>query len=541
MKSRATLRWRRFLLLVGVVVMAVAGALELSARRTALEFSRALAPLASLTYSSAGFSLDGSLRLSEPRLVIDVNGWRGELRASAASIRGPTGFWLFGQLLVPRAGIPDQLGIRTTALRLGDDGVGAVVSEWTGVSSLVPFENLGCGSDALTDKDRRRMGVDPGERSDQFNYRLDRANGRLSLTLKLRDPGIAEVRGFAELSGFDASRWQELFAQSAVRLVRAGFSYDDPGYLARRNQFCAQWLGTNATDFIARHVAVVNAFLGARGVQPSKELSDLYEKLVTRGGVFSLTSLPEATWAPSELAAYPRQKLLRLLNVTTRLGDAPPIMFRLSFSDPDKPFEFAPETELVDRVQAGVSETDEFEESVEDNGSVAGNEPVNTAVAKVPPTIAKEPSVEVAQVEPPESAAPDETEASLPQPLPVLEDTLRYAVSDPRDSGGRIIPSAPPPPEDSTLALVWKPGVIERLAPQEVKEKSYRVVATGAISTLVGQDVRVLTSNGKRVAGKLMRVTTEHAVLKVKVGGGEAELQVLLSRIREVRVPLRHD
>lgn len=522
------MRWRRILLLVAVSGIAAGIALEFSARRTATALARSLEPLASLTYSSAGVSFDGSVRLRDPRLDFHVGDWKGQLQARVADVRGSTALWLVGQWLSGDADFPDQMSIRTTALRFGEGGSSSALAGWLGTSSLVPFENLGCGSDPLSDKDRISMGIEALERIDRFDYRLGPASKKVHFSMDLRDPNVSVIRGFAEFSGLDAAHWQELSEQPLLRLDRAGITYEDAGYFVRRNQFCAQWLGSSSVEFIDRHMTAVHEFLDARGIRPSKDLFGLYKNLVTRGGTLGLSSLPDASWAPSEFAAYPRKNLLRQLNVTSRLGDAPPIMFRLAFADPDKPLGVDPSEIPVRTVFADASE---LVESSEIGPGVDGSsvpEAVDEPVA-APTPVQVDSTAPVAVVDPPQQAP-----AGLASPPDLAE------VADPVPplSDRRVVASAPPPPKDSILALVWKPGVIERLPPRVEKKKSYRVVPLAGLNALTGEDVRFITSNGKRVSGELLKVTADHAVLKIRVGRGEAELNVSLKQIREIRVPL---
>ncbi len=525
------MRWRRILLLAAVAGIGLWVAFEFSARRMATTFASSLEPLASLTYSRAGFTLSGTMRLQDPRLTIHAGGSRGELSARIADIRGGGALWLLGAWFSPGSGPSDHLNIQTKALRFDPGDVASTIPAWVGLPSLVPFENLGCGSDPLGDKDRIRMGIDPQERADQFDYRLDRDSGALRVSMVLRSPGISEIRGFAEFSKFDATHWQDFSAQSLLRVDRVGISYVDPGYLVRRNQFCAQWLGSSTAEFIGRHVNAVKAFLVDHGIEPSEDLLGLYQKLVTRGGNLALTSLPESSWAPSEIAAYPRQNLLRQLNVTARLDDTPPIMFRLAFADPDRPWpirsqEVPSETVFADSSAPPVSTASE--EDTQILGPLRqDNAPVLSVIQQVSADPISAPAIG-SEVEVPETSAAAVIPSSMPN-------------SDPAPADQRVVASAPPPPKDSILALVWKPGVIERLPPQEEKKKNYSVIPLAELSAHLGRDVRFLTSNGKRVAGQLARVGPDHAVLKVRVGRGNAELSVPLDQIREVRLPLRRD
>ncbi|HET9034527.1 MAG TPA: hypothetical protein VFN25_16690 [Dokdonella sp.] len=523
------MRWRRILLLVTISVIAVGVTLEFAARRTAASLAQSLEPLATLTFSSAGVALDGSMRLQEPRLVLHLAGREGQLHARTADIRGGNALWLLGRLVAPESGFPERASVRTKALRFGQTDSDDTLSGWLGASSLVPFENFGCGSDPLSDKDRISMGIDVQERADRFDYRLDPDAKKLHLSMDLDDPNISSIRGFAELSGFDVAQWKSFSAQSLLRLDRAGIKYVDSGYFARRNQFCAQWLGSSSAAFVDRHVKAIEDFLDARGIRPSEDLLGLYRQLVTRGGALGLTSLPDSSWTPTEIAAYPRQDLLRHLNVTSRLGDAPPIMFRLAFADPDKPIGVSPKQVPMETVFASASELVDAAEgdhiavqpSVSDGSDSAANQSPRDQADIEPSVTAAEPVSE-----------PSAMTSGPTEPIQTIESEV--AAND-----HRVIASAPPPPEDSTLALVWKPGVIERLPAQTAKRKDYRVVPLSALNEQRGADVLFVTSNGKRVSGKLVEVTANHALLRILVGRGEAELNVPLNQIREVRLPLQ--
>jgi hypothetical protein len=100
----------------------------------------------------------------------------------------------------------------------------------------------------------------------------------------------------------------------------------------------------------------------------------------------------------------------------------------------------------------------------------------------------------------------------------------------------KMAASAPPPPENSTLALVWKPGQIERLPPTEAKAPDYDVVATSSLGNYVGKRVQLITTGGKRVDGDVHMVNAANLVLLVQVGRGSAELNVPLGNIREARL-----
>ena len=516
------MRVRSFLLIAVMAAGVGVVALEFAARSTAVDIAQALEPAATLTYTSANIAFDGSIRLEQPSLKINRGIWKGSAQAAVADLRGGGWFWLIGHSLLADARLPARLKIRTRGFRLGDSEAGTSLSGWFGVSDLALFENLGCGSDALTDKDRKRMGIETREREDVFDFDYDAAAKTLAISMDLHSADIADIQGSAQLTGFDAEHWQQASELRQIRVARAGLSYRDSGYFARRNQFCAQWLGVSSSEFIERHIAALGTFLGARGVDPGKDVVSLYQRLVTRGGTLNLTSLPDNSWMVSEISAYPREDLLRLLNVTARLEDAPPIMLRLSFSEPEAPISIA---SVVDPPVAAAN----------DSLSVAEAKPALVVEGAVP----LEPAMNTPSPLVSEVAASASPEASASQAAGAVEDSTESAASDtPRT---RVMASAPPPPKNSTLALVWNPGVIERLPTKPEREKRYTVVDKSRLAELKGMHVQFVSVNGKRVDGEIVSVAGDSLVLKIPVNRGSAELSVPLSTIKEVRLLKEND
>ncbi|SFN38685.1 hypothetical protein [Dokdonella immobilis] len=522
------MRLRNVLLLAVVVLAGGALALEFAARSAALRVARALAPRAVLTYDSAGIALDGSVRLREPRLEVRQGRWQGELKARSADLRGSGRFWLVGQSLSRDPDPPSDLSLVVHGLTINGSDGGNGVGSWLGTPDLALFENQGCGSDNLGEKDRARMGIAASPRVDRFEYHHDAASKTIELMFELDSPNVANWQGYAEFSAFDPGRWSDSAARHELRLVRAGLSYRDPGYLSRRNTFCAQWLGVSSTEFVDRHVEAVRSFLVSRGINPSAEVLALYQRLVTRGGALNLASIPEASWVPAELEAYPRQLLLRQLNITARLDDAPPIMLRLAFAEPEIPLYVV---KSADRLASA---------AVPELALGPGAEVAAVAAAPTPPRPATE------TVEPPGPEAATEpvvakTVSAAPAPGPPPAYPEPRAENDEAkparlDSSGKVIASAPPPPPDSTLALVWEPGVIERLPPAQTKQPEYEVVTVASLGRYIGKRFQLVTVNGKRVEGEIDSVEPDRIVLLVQVGRGSAKLNVPVSNIREARL-----
>lgn len=75
----------------------------------------------------------------------------------------------------------------------------------------------------------------------------------------------------------------------------------------------------------------------------------------------------------------------------------------------------------------------------------------------------------------------------------------------------------------------------------QVKEKpyvapKYHVVSIGNINSLIGRSIRVSKSNKKVVAGSLLRIRGNDAIIKQRIHGGEATVPVSLTSIRKLEV-----
>ena len=554
-------RLRNVVLALGAVLGALALALEFSARREAARIAAALEPRARLSYDSARTTWSGSVRLTAPRLEIRAGPWRGSVQARSATIAGDGWLWTLGRALSAASGMPTAATMTVRGLDLSPASGNDLLAAWLHPPGAALFEMQGCPGDAFGVVDRDRMRIHAGERLDRFDYRLDPASGRLALDVVLEQPGIAAVEGSLELSAFDPSRAD---FPADVRLAQAEFDYRDPGYLAARNALCAQRLGTSTAEFVERHLTAVDEFLALHGVSVGESVRAVYRRLVAEGGTLKLTVLPDPTWLPADALATPRGELLRVLNATARHNDAAPVMLQLAFADPGAPWiagDTVATTSSAAPTPAG------------SDSSVVASEPARRDVATVgdsaipmgsaPPTIPSdgpftptppapfpEPAVTPRAVNAMQEARP--SPATVPGPSapvpasagvdPTPANTTASGAStppvavDPRDPARELGASAPPPPKDSTLALVWKPGVIERLQAREAPTRDYQVIATTEIGAHRGRRLRLLTAGGKLVDGEFRGVDAGQALMRVRVSSGNADIAVPLANVREIRL-----
>jgi hypothetical protein len=518
-------KWVRNALLAAFFTLClIAVGLEFSARSMADRLTVALAPTATLSYESAGFSFDGRLRLRGVRLRINEGLWQGQLRARVVSIGADESFWLLREMLGDERGIPSSLTLQSLGLTVTADDSDSFPTTWVSSPDFVLFETLGCGNDALTAKDRASMGATSAERTDQIIYRYDDKAKLLNLDMELSNPEIAKWKISAELKEYVPAAWSDVSKQRDVQLSKAEFTYEDPGYLTRRNRFCAQWLGVPIDAYVDRNVGAFEALLATYGVIAGSEVRASYRKLASEGGTMQVISLPESGWRPSDLHAYPRGELLRVLNVTTRLGDEQPKMLRLSFVEPEEPFPLATSSPVDGFHAASVPEVGLQESLIEaDDGA-----PIDGQL----PTLSVRPPI-LSPVEPstPVVASPSREPEGMKEVVPASSPVTPAAVI--RDSSPKGTASAPPPPENSTLAMVWKPGVIERIEQAPRPSAPSNAIERTSLPAYLGQRVRLVTTGGRKLTGRISAIEGGNVVLVVSAGpaGGSAEISVPLSNV----------
>jgi hypothetical protein len=502
-----------------------------------------LAPSAQVQYGSVSSSLDGSVDFVGVTATVGKGAARETWRASQVTLATPGALWLVRRLLFGDETLPEHLGITLKGLQApaATLGVGAE-SFWLSPLSLVPFETLGCGVvSRFSVADYQRMGLNPGVQQQHFEYHYDNASSTLTFVAELASPPFSTINLRGELQKFDPrnvaiSGWQKLHASELA------VGYADGGYLAKRNRFCAQQAGIAPAQFVDQHMAAVASFLAGRGVQPGPQVEAIYRSLVAEGGRVSVLSLPPAGSSVSQLLGETADVMTRQLNLTARRNDAPPVMVRLNFSpvnDGPGPAEAVATTTEPATAKSATTTTAVPTASAPRAPAAATPVPPPVTLKPVPPPPAavagaksSTPALATAPAAPaPVAKAPPTVPAS-----PTAASSPKPAVADPNTPQA----SAPPPPEGSTLALVWK-AEVDRLQAAPPVPRDYDVIEYSALSGYSGRFVRLLTTTGKKVEGRIIGVDSTAVGLRIQKAGGTAELQIPRSVIFEIRLPHRRN
>lgn len=561
---------------IGAVAALVAvGALKL-AQHVAAEsqlqrIAGALAPSLKLTYADVGGALDGRVILDSPRLEVLTGPARGAvLHASRATIEPPGTFWLLQRIVAGDTAVPRGLDLHLEGASFSEDAVDRYAHEgWFGATSLVPFETLGCEPvSAFSSRDYARMGMTSYPREDELRYRYDPDARTLRADLTATSAPFSTITAHLDLSSFDPAAWfGDARAAKAERVEQFALTWLDGGYLAKRNRFCAQLTGTDAAGYAARHLAAVKNFLQARGIVPGEDVANLYRKLVAEGGSAELSSLPEAAFVPTDFAEYEPEDLLRQLNVTLRRNTTPPILMRLAFTAPAQPADAdmaaalasitppaatnvvsdAPLEPAITTSAPATSEstTSALPASESPSADMPESELPTTVVRAEAPKGEGMPLLSVASaaaipVEPPLAPMPEPPSeviaVATPAAMAPAWTIVEHPAVDPRDAIEAIPASAPPPPADSTAALVWRAPTIERLPEKPAQVSAYVPIAPSSLGSNVGARVRLLTAGGKHVEGRLKRLDGTDVVVLVFRDGGSAEMRIPAAGIRAAEV-----
>jgi len=509
-----------------------------------------LAPYAQIQYGGVGSGLDGRVDFSTVTVTVGKGASREVWRAAQVELATPGALWLVRRLLSGDESLPERLGITLKGLQApaAITAPGGELS-WLSPISLVPFETLGCGVvSRFSIADYQRMGLNPGVQQQRVDYRYDAANAALAFSAELASLPFSTIAIRGELQKFDpnavaAGNWQKL------HVSELSLGYADGGYLAKRNRFCAQQAGMSPAQFVDQHFKAVAAFLAERGVQPGAATESIYRSLVAEGGRVNVLSLPPAASSIGQLLAETPDVMTRQLNLTARRNDAPPVMVRLGFVATGDA-QTATATAAAETAPAGSTNATVAAPSAPASASPAPKATQLPAQAAAPPpakpapapaattVIGAKPPPAVAQAHPAPAPAVPATSPAPPLAKPIAS-APAAVVAKPADPGTNGLgESAPPPPAGSTLALVWKPS-IERLPPAAPPARDFDVIDYSALGSYTGRFVRLLTTTGKKVEGRIIGVDSTAVGVRVKRAGGTAELQIPRSVISQIQLPHR--
>jgi len=344
------------------------------------------------------------------------------------------------------------------------------------MNALACGEQTTLGLEALREMGYGQMVMDT---SVQLQVMAEEGRFRLSSDFDMADMGDGYASVEISVSGNDLSPAQLLAANP--RLRRLELSFQDAGYNARRNRFCAEQAGSDVEQYLAQRQRLISAWLLAQGVQLPEPLEQLYQALEAPGSQFELVLEPPGGLGAEVMAALnsPAQ-LVERLNMRGRLNGEPVTLNQMRWSE----ILVEPRPEVLARL-------------------------LNPDAEPLPEEQAQDwsPDVDLAApalVESEEPGLPESMEAEKPLPTEAAEDNeLLQGLSK----------NAPEP-----------------------EAKRYRAVPLTQLAELTGRLVRVRTELGNLLEGRVIEVNPQVLKIEQRIDRGVIVYPLGFEQIRAVEV-----
>lgn len=342
------------------------------------------------------------------------------------------------------------------------------------MNALACGEQTTLGLDALREMGYRQMVMDT---SVQLQVMAEEGRFRLSSDFDMADMGDGYASVEISVSGNDLSPTQLLAANP--RLRRLELNFQDGGYNARRNRFCAEQAGSDEEQYLAQRQRLTRAWLLAQGVQLPEPLEQLYQALEAPGSQFELVLEPPGGLGAEVMAVLnsPAQ-LVERLNLALHLNGEPVALDQVRWSE----ILVEPRPEVLARMLNPDAET------LPDEQVQAPPSDLDLAA----PALAQEPE--------------------LPE-LPAAEEAPLTAIAD-EDDLLRGMPKRPPAPE----------------------AKRYRAVPLAQLAELTGRPVRVRTDLGNLFEGRVIEVHNQMLKIEQRIDRGVVVYPLAFEQIRAVEV-----
>lgn len=490
-------------LVVGLAYLGLKGYIYYQVKSNLDAAIASAAPVAEIRYGGIESSLTGSVSVTD----LSVRAFGEEIHLADARIGTPNVLVLLSTLSELRQGeAPEFLELRLTGLDVGLNGPLMNFAQ-AALQSQAPElpKSYPCGGKVVFGPAAwRAMGYQRLSSDVFLRVDTDKDARRVKVQSDWKTANMGAMSVRAEFAGL-APSLQAPPDTSDTILRWFEVDYKDHSYYKRWVQYCAKRDKTDPTSFIH---AVVNAdptyYMYSWGIVPGSDLRRAYGEFLRVPKSVSVVAHPSVPVKLNLLDHYSPDDLMALLDVRVIVNGHGVESSKVSY-----------EPELLQRYAVK-----------------------STAKLQWPPPTAQTPR---APAPPPQATAPP-TQAKAPPPA----ETTRPTPSRPSASK----PAAPPPPQSASSApSTAKPdsGSTARAprnvrhAEPEMREFSYRTVATASLQRYVGRYVRVRTQEGTEREGVLSAVQATELVVERRMYGGSVGVPVPMSKIDRVEVWLPQD
>ena len=497
-RKSAMSRWLALLLFLGVLLVAVHFYIVNRIERSLNFVSEMAAGVVNISHRGGYYTWDGDLGIKKLRVELP-DGSTGALTIDQLELDTPGWGWSIG-LLKPDIGMNFGKGrAQRAAVGLANRGGDApelpeadllglkLVGFDFDINSLLPagMPSAGFSSGALFETEgctnarywvplmlTNDLGL-PFERVDlHLGYRTVSSNSVLE-SFELASPGLSRIRFEREVqTAHPASYLSDGIGSGKTKTHR--WVIEDEGFLAARNRYCSEQSKIDEDEFLRRHLTAARRVLQTFGVQPSPETEVIYADFVRKGGRLEVEAKPSMEITSAVISQYAPAQIWEIYNARIRHDEQPFAPMGVEFV-PLRPLPAAYSGSVYDLIARNA-------DAAEASGPAVGiGDQFRAMVPKQPPEPAAVESTETAPsvAKPVEPARP--VTAPRPQPVPIALDT------------------------ESLIAII-------------------------------GERVEIRTNDGKSRIGILAGVDPKVISMKVRVGGGNAELSFARERLVSIEV-----
>ncbi|KEA64944.1 hypothetical protein ADIMK_0646 [Marinobacterium lacunae] len=297
-------------------------------KRYADQLVEQAAPFARVEYGAIYADPRGEVGLDGVSITLNQDGTRIPVESIRVRSQDPL-FFFDPQGRIESGDLPLQLGfvVKQVEVDLSSKLVKTLAEQAAAAEALSPGvvspDALGCGAltridvEALGKMGYKRMAMDMA-----VSMALEPHNRRIRLNADTDLSGFGQSSVALELSvtGDNYAPAQILAANPRLRRIEA--SYQDAGYNARRNKFCAKESGVEVDQYLAEHERLMREWLLTQGVDLPELLWDLYNGMNKPRGRATITVEPPGGLGAEVMASLgsPTQ-LVDRLNIGVSLND----------------------------------------------------------------------------------------------------------------------------------------------------------------------------------------------------------------------------
>ncbi len=147
------------------------------------------------------------------------------------------------------------------------------------------WESMGCGDQtSFSSADYAAMGLEPGESKASVEFEPVFETLKVFKTLQIKGIGSTTVATTFKGSQPGKSALNLYRRREPMQILETSWSFQDEGFIPKRNEFCAKKLNVSVEQFLAYHVASIDRAMRAIGLSATPEMWNQYMSFARNGG-----------------------------------------------------------------------------------------------------------------------------------------------------------------------------------------------------------------------------------------------------------------